>query len=206
MALSAKIKGARAAALAVCLPLGILLAGCTPATPVPAPTVEWSPSAPTGPYEDTDWVQAIRAYNLEWALASNSHDLTSPALAEVTSSLNISLLAIQLRRSAEKSDFRFYPGPIPSEIIELTEDGDTARVRACEPSTAWLISKDHPEPSTDDATEAVYNLVRAESGEIRVESTGGSDTSCDLSDAAVGLFDPQPDLTATYSPDDVKEP
>ena len=196
----------RKAALAVCLPLGILLAGCTPATPVPAPTVEWSPSAPTGPYEDTDWVQAIRSYNLEWALASNSHDLTSPALAEVASSLDISLMADRLRQSAEDGEFRFYPGPVPLEVVDLTEDGDSARVTGCRASPAWLISKDHPEPSTDDPTEAVYNLVRAESGEVRIESIGGSDIPCDLSDAAVGLFDPQPDLTATYSPDDVKEP
>lgn len=193
--------------LAACLPLAVLLAGCTPAPePAPAPTIAWSPAEPSGTYEDTDWVQTIRIYTREWALAFNSHDFTSPALAEVVSSSQISRLAREQRGFAEDSEYKYFPGPLPSTVVSLTEDGDTARVIVCEPTPAWLISKDHPEPSLDGATEAIYNLTRTDDGAVRIESIGATEQTCDLSDASIGTFDPQPDLSVSYSADDVKAP
>jgi|GEM_PF-3937101 len=191
--------------LAACLPLGVMLSGCAP-EPEPMPTVEWSPSEPAGAFEDTDWVRTIRAYELEVALAFNRHDFTSTALLALSSSLDVSLMADRARSAAERGEHRSYPGPLSFTVIGLTDKGGTARVRVCQPSTAWLISTDHPEFSIDGATEAVYNLARTESGSIRIESTGGSDTPCDPSGIPIGLFDLQPDVTATYSVDDVKEP
>jgi hypothetical protein len=191
--------------LAVSIPLVALLAGCAP-EPIPEPTINWKPAAPSGAYEDSEWVQTIRTFEWEYALAFNRHDYTSSTLAEVVSSGRISHMARVQQQNAEDAEFNYFPGPLPFNVVSVTEDGDTARVIVCMPTPAWLISKDRPEPSLEDATEAIYDLIRTDSGSIKLDTSGITEHPCDLSNASIGLFDPQPDVSVSYSPDDVKAP
>lgn len=194
-----------AASMVAALSSAALLSGCTPPAPPPSPEVVWSPAPPSGDHEKSDWVAAIRTYMVEWAKGFNNRDYTDPDLLALVGASQLSSMADMLRSWAEDDEYYFLPGPVPFTVLEVEETGDTAVVRTCQP-IEWRIDSDHPDSRPlGDGHIMKYNLRRDDDGTVSIESFGGSETRCDLTGVSVGLFDPQPDVTRTYSPDDVKE-
>lgn len=198
--------------------LSLTAVGCTPepAPEPPAPKVIWSPGPPEGELESDPRVQAIRESDLALQNAINARDYTGKALTDSTDSTVIELAFSRQSSFARdweqqfdaESPYFWSPGPTPMIILSV-EEGENGRgiVITCSASN-WRLDAEHSTPPSTLEGRIVQNgYSTTPSGSI-VSDTGGGPTteSCDLTGVSVGLFDPQPDVTETYSPDDVKGP
>lgn len=185
--------------------VGIALVGCTPAPSVEAPEVAWQDGAPSGELEESPWVQAVRASDLALNTAWVTRDYTAKELEETTEALVPQQLYNAQIGEARREEFGVFPGPTPMIPLAVDEESDTqAVVRVCV-ATNWFLTADQPDVPENLVGEVKeYRVVGTENR----RATGPAPTAeeCDLSDASIGLFDPLPDPTETYSPDDVKEP
>ncbi|MFB8189369.1 hypothetical protein ACFC14_08570 [Microbacterium sp. NPDC055988] len=185
---------------------GIALVGCTPTPGVEAPEVAWKDGAPSGELEDSPWVQAVRASDLALNTAWVTRDYTAQQLQSTTESLVIDRVAASQVGRAGREDFATFPGPTPMIPLSVDEESDTqAIVRVCA-ATNWQISTEQPEIPADLVGEIKEYRVYSGGGNRRASGAAPTAEECDLTDASIGLFDPQPDPTETYSPDDVKVP
>lgn len=186
------------------LALGVLATACAPAA-VEAPTVVWQDGAPSGELEDSPWVQAVRASDLALNTAWVTRDYTAKELESSTQALVPEQVYNAQVGRAGREEFTTFPGPTPMIPLSVDEESDTqAVVRVCE-ATNWQISADQPDIPTELVGEIKeYRVVGTD--DRRASGPAPTGEECDLDDAAIGLFDPQPDPTETYSPDDVKSP
>lgn len=184
---------------------GIALVGCTPSPTVDAPEVTWQDGEPSGELEDSPWVQAVRASDLALNTAWVTRDYTAKEVEETTEALvSQQLYNTQVGR-AGREEFGVYPGPTPMIPLSVDEESDTrAVVRVCQ-ATNWFVTADQPDIPDELVGEIKeYQVVGTDNR--RASGPAPTAEECDLSDASIGLFAPQPDPTETYSPDDVKEP
>jgi hypothetical protein len=211
----------------------LVLTGCTTSAPLTErPALVWQDGEPTGPLEANPWVQALRTSDLEGQIASATLDFTTPALYE---SSDLDLIASRrwmLETAARSEEWAYPPGPTPMIPVHVEEssDGDSAKVTICRASD-WLISAEHPAPPTRLRGHLARINETLKDGHRLVDTGGlipdaetanrvlGADVAapflsddverdgvCTLKDAAVGLFDPQPDVTVEYSVEDIKRP
>ena len=186
--------------------VGIALMGCTPGPGVEAPEVVWQDGAPSGELEESPWVQAVRASDLALNTAWVTRDYTAKELKETTDALVPQQLYNAQIGEARREEFGVFPGPTPMIPLAVDEEGDTqAVVRVCV-ATNWFLTADQPDVPENLVGEVKEYRVNEGGGHRR--ASGGAPTAeeCDLDGVSIGLFDPQPDPTETYSPDDVKEP
>jgi hypothetical protein len=186
------------------LTLGFLVTACAPAV-VEEPTVSWEDGEPSGEWESDPWVEAVRASDTALSIATVTRDYTSEDLARTTTPAAIDAAASVQRDEAEAGRFFTYPGPVPMLPIEVEDQGDNALVTVCQARDWYLDGEQTELPALGEGRTVVYRVTRVDDRHL-VETESVSTESCDLSGAAVGLFDPQPDPSETYSPDDVKEP
>lgn len=207
---------------------GLALTGCGSVEPDPRPEVVWPNGEPTGPLEDDPWVQAVRTTYLELDIAIATRDFSAPALRDTDPDIRRATRH-NLEDAAREDAWVFAPGPRPLIPIHVDEalDGKSATVITCS-AAGWYITAEHPEPPAD--PRGVLNEMRVtlENGRRIVGGGAGLDESvllgtsaelaeaaeplldpreesqCLLDDAARGYFDPPPDVTLEYSPDDIK--
>lgn len=206
----------------------LALTGCGSVEPDPRPEVVWPDGKPAGPLEDDPWVQAVRTSYLELDIAIATRDFSAPELAETDSSAIRSTMDY-VESAARNEEWVFTPGPRPLIPIHVDEapDGKSATVIVCR-ATDWYITAENPEPPTnpigildemrltlEDGRHKVdlgvfldedivmnRSAELAEAAEPLLDPRENSD--CLLDDAPRGYFDPPPDVTLKYSPDDIK--
>lgn len=184
--------------------IGIALTGCTPAAVEP-PSVTWQSGEPSGELESSPWVQAVRASDTALSIAAFTRDYTSDALQDTTTEEAIDTAAQWQRDEAKADRFFTYPGPVPMIPLSVDEQGDEALVTVCQAKDWYLDADSTSAPELTEGREVVYRVIS--DGDSRlVETESVTTEECDISDASIALFDPQPDPTETYSPDDVKVP
>lgn len=185
---------------------GIALVGCTPTPSVEAPEVAWEDGAPSGELEDSPWVQAVRASDLALNTAWVTRDYTAKELQSTTQALVPEQLYNSQVGRAGREEFGVFPGPTPMIPLSVDEESDTqAVVQVCQ-ATNWFLTADQPEVPDDLAGEIKEYRVVSSGDSRRASGPAPTGEECDLDGVSIGLFDPQPDPTETYSPDDVKEP
>lgn len=184
--------------------IGLALTGCTPAAIEP-PSVSWQSGEPSGELESSPWVQAVRASDTALSIAAFTRDYTSDELQDTTTEEAIDAAAQWQRDEAKADRFFTYPGPVPMIPLSVDEQGDEALVTVCQ-AQDWYLDADRttaPEPT--EGREVVYRVIRDDDTHL-VETDSVTTKDCDVAGASIALFDPQPDPTETYSPDDVKVP
>src|SRR5699024_6536135 len=127
-----------------------------------------------------------------------------------------------------QGDLLFPPGPTPMLPVYIDERPDSrAKVLMCK-AAPWTLTTDNSEPGLPlNGWFSWYTVVK-DNGEFKVDHIGAGevegskivagekvvepflddreDSDCDLSDAKIGLFDPPPDPTLEYGPEDLKLP
>lgn len=184
---------------------GVALAGCTPAA-VAAPEVSWQGGKPSGTFESDPWVEAVRASDLALNAAIVTRDYTGEDLQATTSTTAIKRVASAQRSSAEGDRFFTSPGPTPMIPLSVDEEGDEAVVTVCQAQDWYLDADQTSAPEDLKGQVAEFRVVLRDGDQRRSEGGAVRAEECDLTGASIGLFDPQPDPTETYSPDDVKAP
>ncbi|MFC4629589.1 hypothetical protein ACFO6V_15185 [Promicromonospora alba] len=209
--------------------LALALTGCGSVKPDPRPEVIWPDGEPTGPLEDDPWVQAVRTSYLELDIAIATRDFSAPALRDTAPIIRRETHA-HLEDSARERAWAFTPGPRPLIPIHVDEapNGKSATVITCY-AADWYITAEDPEPPTDPRGVLLDIPVTIEDGRRMVEPgvllnddvvmntmdaevaeaaepflDPREDRNCLLDDAPRGYFDPAPDVTLEYSPDDIK--
>lgn len=206
------------------------LTGCTggPLPPAERPEVVWADGEPSGPLENDPWVQAVRASDLELRIAHATRDFSNTAIGDTTSSGPLFGLLGSVQASAKDGEWSFPPGPTPMIPVHVEEaaDGKSASVYTCR-AAGWTISADDPE--IEDPLRGRFAELKLvlEGGHRKVDQSGTLDdldgvayilgkdviapfldgregSDCNLDDAKIGLFDPQPDVTIEYTPEDIK--
>lgn len=189
--------------------VGIVALGGCAAPELAVPEVVWEGGrVPSGPFEDDPWVVGLREADVALAVAANANDYRGEALAATVAGSTSWLVAHQRASRAVDDVWSFAPGPTPMVVLDVTElqDGRRGVVRTCE-AVNWSVAEDRPEPPTELRGEVYENeLIRSASGAPRFSGATPKGESCDLSGAAVGVFDPAPDPSATYTRDDVRLP
>ena len=207
----------------------VVMAGCSdgPLPPEPRPEVLWVEGEPSGPLEDDPWVRAVRAADLENQVAITTRDFSRPVLEEISGGM-VGRTYADVQHGVRVEEWIFSPGSTPMIPVHVEEaaDGQSATVAVCV-AVDWRLTADDPEPPTDLRGALVLREVSLVEGERSVDFGGaligedaarrglGADvvdeyldpregSTCKLDDAAVGLFDPQPDVTLEYSLDDIK--
>ncbi|MBL0888134.1 hypothetical protein [Myceligenerans indicum] len=218
--------------LAGALAATFTLAGCSGAVP-PAerPEIAWPDGTPDSPLDDNPWVQAVRAADSEAQIASATRDFSNPALYDNGTLQSVAIYLGTVEDRALDEEWAYPPGPTPMIPVHVEEapDGQSATVTICSVAMgSWLISPENPEPPADLRGGLANRIVTIEGGQRKVEWGGGyteletvekkfgaaavdpvrprsdDEGMCSLADAKIGLFDPQPDVTVEYTPDDIK--
>ena len=208
-----------------------VFSGCSPMEPEPRPAVAWPNGEPVGELESDPWVQALRAADMELQVASVTRDFTAPELAHATGLGLIYEYRDNLRAAAENDSWKFPAGPTPMIPIAVKEasDGKYASVVVCI-ATDWYVSAGQPaRPTKRVGTFQSFSVsidgdglrkvsarglvmddaARSEDifDELRMEPPDrGGRSVCSLEDAALGYFDPLPDPTVEYGPEDIIVP
>lgn len=183
---------------------GVALVGCTPA--IESPEVVWKSGPPSGELEDNPWVEAVRASDLALNVAFVTRDYTTEDVRATTVSSDIGLFSSSQVSRAEGKRFSTVPGPTPMIPLSVDEESETQAVVTVCKATNWSIDADHPSVPEQLVGEVIEYRVNLDDGDRRAGGGAPTGEECDLTDASIGLFDPQPDPTETYSPDDVKAP
>ncbi len=185
------------------------LASCGPAdSNVEVPAIVWQNGEPSGPYENDRAVKAVREGDALLSAANNARDYSDLDLAgAVTRSV---LLHAALGMEADINHDRpwYVPGPRPMTVLSVKtneKDSTDVDVRVCK-AVDWALvpGKTTPRKPTL-GYEAEYN-VWVRPNHASVQNTMGSHTECDISEAAYGYFDPQPELDWNMTGKDVKYP
>lgn len=187
------------------LGIGLALAACT-STTAAAPTVVWDGGEPSGDLEADPWVQTVRASDLALSIAGVTHDYTAADLSSSTARTTITQAANAQRSAADSGRFYTFPGPTPMLALSVTETADGATVTMCQAQDWYLDDQQSAVPDPPEGRVAEFAVTTAEDGTRQAEGSVVHQEECDLSDAHIGTFDPQPDPTATYTADDVKGP
>ncbi|UCR89982.1 hypothetical protein [Mycetocola spongiae] len=210
-------------ALARALTLGLILAlaGCTPPikpedmppTQIDTPTLTWENGiTPTGPLENTIYVQYIRELRLGEALAWNIGDFTIPQLT------NIESRPLRLANSyISQRDYPFvYLGPAPFTPLTITldekqpEDGsERVIVRVCQRQDEDYISETpgmgkFPADIRRGNGIYTYTLDHHPDGTITNRSNGTSNL-CPDTQVPLALFDTTPTLPTPPVNHEVRE-
>jgi hypothetical protein len=209
--------------------LALIATGGSSVEPGPRPEVVWPTGEPTGPLEDDPWVQAVRTSYLELDIAIATRDFGAPALLDTAWGIR-SDTKDSLEEAALDKEWVFSSGPRPLIPIHVDEapDGRSATVIICH-AASWYVTAENPEPPTDPIgvldemwltlegdhrrvsqgrgvdEDVVRNRMGAEVAEAAEPLLDPSEESdCLLDDAPRGYFDPAPDVTIEYSPDDIQ--
>jgi hypothetical protein len=190
--------------------LAIVLTSCMPSGPtqLETPAIVWDPAAPV---MDDPYAEAASEYVLGWVLAQNSADFTIEQLTSRATDRRIEDIYDQFVSAYVNVDSepRTYVGPLPHTVIDVTETAGGAEVRVCYASAKWYVEIGHPEPSVDltvDGTTTTLVMVTTPEGELKVDEVRSTNSACDVSDIAVGTFDPQPAIRETISERDIRKP
>lgn len=208
----------------------LLLAGCFSQPTYEHPDVVWQNGEPTGPLEDNPWVQAaVRASDLEMATAGATLDFSSEALYATTAGGHVARYRSAMDTSAQKEEWSYPPGPTPMIPIHVEESpsGNSANVTLCR-ARGWLVSAEAAEHTDDpngglvkeevtrNGEEFIVDQGPGLTAEIAMKQFGADaiepflddrpDRVCSLKGAAIGLFDPQPDVNYEYGPEDFRLP
>jgi hypothetical protein len=195
-----------AAAVAITLTLGgvLALSACESPGPteVATPEIVWETPAPTGAPYDDPYVEAAYAASLGFVLASNAADFTISQLTSTTTAKRIDeMYQAHLARFGKDNENPIaYVGPLPRSVISVEEnpDGSGAVVRVCDISGEWYVSADHADATTEDVAPLSLRLVVVDDGgTLKLDEVLGGDVAeCDASDAAIGRFEPAPELSS----------
>ncbi|MFB8227733.1 hypothetical protein [Cellulosimicrobium sp. NPDC055967] len=181
-------------------------AGCaSESEPLVVPEVRWPQGEPSGELESDPWVQALREYEALFAAAWNAHDWSDPALLAVMSGDIVHRTASGQRDALDQGRYFTLVGPRPFEPLSVEETGpDKAEVVVCAYAT-WSLASGQVAPASPVAFERGYYLERDESGQVRVMTTYGTETECDVDSIKPGFFDPAPEPLDGLDGDDVRE-
>lgn len=202
----------------------VVLVGCSP---VPAgregpsdlatPGMRWEGGEPSGPLESDPWVQAVRASELNRALAVNAHDFsdpdlwstTTPALIEGTETL------VTGRAKEEPDDHLVVLAPLAFDPIRVDADpsGERATVVVCEFAGTWVSAQDMSVDGEAEWKLYAYEVVKGEDGRLRSglgelpqdlvdEGERTRSFACVPSQRSIGWFDPVP-VVEPFEPEDV---
>jgi hypothetical protein len=185
----------------------LLLVGCAP-DPAPsdpvvqqvewhtegAPDVLWPNGLPDdGRWADDEWVAAYRQFELLVAVGMYMRDYSDPGFValvggEFAPEFDVSVV------SDEGRGFEYFPGPAPSIVLGVDEDGDQAVVSVCRVK-GWGYGSD------EDFRNSPVGQVKGQRAEITVQRDGDHLIIakreywlglCDLEGVRVGEFDPPP--------------
>jgi hypothetical protein len=186
----------------------LLLAGCAP-DPAPsdpvvqevqwhtegAPDVLWPNGLPDdGRWADDEWVAAYRQFEVLEAVADYMHDYSDPGFValvggEYRPSFDLSVV------SDEGRGYKYFPGPVPSVVLGVDEDGDQAVVSVCRLRGGAYSSdedfQDRPPLGQVKGQRADFT-VRSEGEALVITKREYSLGLCDLDGAREGEFDPPP--------------
>jgi hypothetical protein len=209
------------------LAVAMTLTGCTTKALPPAdrPEIIWPDGEPEGPFEDNPWVQAVRESDAELMIAQVTRDFSSEKLGESSTGSLIHSRLNNIRERAEDEKRAFPLGPTPMIPMYVEDHATGATVYAC---TAQSFSVTAEDPGPGEPLLGwieIFELVQ-EGGRRKVDYSGigtvegaeyelgedvvapflddREDSDCNLDDAKIGLFDPQPDVTVEYAPEDIK--
>lgn len=223
---------ARRAALLILVGLvAAVFSGCSPMEPEPRPAVQWPDGKPVGELESDPWVQAVRGADMELQIATATRDFAAPELARTTGMNLVYRHRINLESAAENKVWKYPAGPRPMIPVAVNEasDGEYASVDVCI-ATDWYVSAEQPGRPIDTAgTFESFSVVIDDEGLRKVSDSGpvmddaarsedifdelrmeppdrGGRSVCSLEDAALGYFDPLPDPTVEYGPEDIIVP
>ncbi|PUB28736.1 hypothetical protein C8K30_103157 [Promicromonospora sp. AC04] len=212
----------------VLIAIALIPTGGGSVEPGSRPKVVWPAGEPTGPLEDDPWVQAVRTSYLELDIAVATRDFGAPALRDTAWNIQ-SDTKDSLEEAALDKKWVFSSGPRPLIPIYVNEapDGRSATVIVCH-AAGWYVTAENPEPPTDPIgvldemwltledgnrtvdqgrevdADVVLNRMGAEVAEAAEPLLDPREESdCLLDDAPRGYFDPAPDVTLEYSPDDI---
>lgn len=204
----------------------VLLSACSPYGPserwkaeavaVGVPAIEWPLGAPD---LRNEWVAALFQANAAFQAARNAHDFSHPALRGYFTDVYLRLGAQTVRNDAanddyigDESGYWYAPGPIPSKVLSIDVEGDSATVWTCEASSTypvdtWLTRSSDPPPAVeevvarwgDSGVRMWYELERDSAGTIRLADSGTAfprskdlPGGCDASGIRPGFFVPAP--------------
>jgi hypothetical protein len=176
------------------------------------PDVVWPDGTPRGKHEDTEWAQAVRQWDLAYAVAYNTRDASDATFAQLSSTTLRQGLVDTLMRRIDLGGAFYQIGPrvISVTAIDEAEDGASATVTACEYIGGWDASK--ATEAAERITEGIdpsatgsavdYTVERQSDDTLRVTERryrrpGGG---CDLDDARIAYFDPAPPYDTRTQP------
>lgn len=160
------------------------------------PEIHWSAGDPRDTTDEL--AKLIFDYQILTAAANNTNNYSNPDLKEIVPNEWLENLARAFRIRS------IYAGPLPLIVLEsrIERDGNHATVTACKlDSTSWVMRSADEElidPSTTFAFANVweYSVEREQGGDWKLTDIerGAYDGSgnCDVSDASIGLFQPNP--------------
>ncbi|MHA7135351.1 hypothetical protein [Oerskovia turbata] len=207
----------------VVLASGVLV-GCSPAdsdamgpSDLATPDIRWEGGEPSGPLETDPWVQAVRASELNRALAVNAHDFSDLDLWNSRSPALISLSEHRTgaRAVSEPNDPLVALGPLAFEPlrVEVDPSGERATVVVCEYGGTWVTLQDMTVDLEAEWEYSAYEVVTGEDGHLRAGSgqlpqdildagRAARSLACEPSQRSIGWFDPAPVVTP-FDPEDV---
>ncbi|MCU1404298.1 MAG: hypothetical protein JWQ43_601 [Glaciihabitans sp.] len=201
---------------ALAVTMVVSLAGCSAAEEGPSvvatPKISWSPAASV-PLETNRYVEAARAADLGYTVAHNAADFTIEQLTATHTGDEVYKIATGFDATyvSGSSDPQVFPGPairLPLEVVENSA-GDGATITYCEVRDNWLLSADSSDTRLDlsAGTMLTVDIVTKEStGELVEAREVASSDACDATGAAVGRFDPVPDVPEALDENDVRFP
>lgn len=180
------------------------------------PAIDWPNGRPdAGDWESNIWVQAMREFDTQIAVAYNDDNVSGNPDIEVLASLgHIRWWQDDLdRRSRGVGEpERYFFGPQGFEVVEVIEEDFRVTIRGCGWPMAAPIGE-FPEVETGPRKGIVIGLYLewADDGRPVVVGHGSGgrvdgDFQCDTSDARYGLFDPVPARGLSAAPDEEGAP
>ena len=187
------------------------LFGCSVDEPVPVPTasVRWVDGAPSGPFEEDLWVQAMREGELAYATAVNNANFADPSMASSWHEEHVRWFAKTAARRLDDGTAYVILGPRPFTplAVEVAASGEEATITGCAGDMAFRPAVDDNEIRWPQPFE--FRLELGPDGERRIVSAAGLDEArmlstgetltddyCSSVRIAHGEFDPVPDLHA----------
>lgn len=167
------------------------------------PAIDWPNGLPDhGRWADDPWVQTLREFQTARAVARNTGQVSDRADLQRLASqrfLDKEQYAVDNERAYvdENPDsdtrVRYYPGPRPFEVLDVTETESGAEVSVCTPNSFGDLDKRAREQMVGTAG-YVYKWYLKRAGDGRIVVTAVSMLGpCEVSDVHYGLFDPQPE-------------
>lgn len=176
--------------------------GSEPST-LETPAIVWPDGEPTGPYEDSEWVKAIRARDVSWAVADSQLDYSDPTLVEQLGYAR----AQDAAESAESARRRYAAGGEEWIVRTSVLDGPQGRAvldlfEISDAEVEVVLCSSVPDENPDFRTVSTVRVTRDDAGRYRVEGTRDPvpevatktwddyQAECDGADIRRGYFDP----------------